>query len=148
MKWFAQEQRTSCVAACVRMVLSHFGQEFSESDLRQRLQVSTFGLSLEDATAQLELLGVTVALHENWNSIDLRDCLREGFFPIVGVERRIFGHSDAGHAVVLRAINSQFAEVLDQLGQQSSDELPLVTFEKAWVEAGRQALVIQSPFPT
>jgi ABC-type bacteriocin/lantibiotic exporter with double-glycine peptidase domain len=148
MKWYAQEQRTSCVAACVRMVLAQLGQDFSEGALRDRLQVSPLGLSLGEAVVQLNQQGVTAEFHHRWNILDLRDSLREGFFPIVGVERRVFGYPDASHAVVVRAITSQFAEVLDPLSQQSSDVLPLVTFELAWVEAGRQALVIQAPYPS
>jgi ABC-type bacteriocin/lantibiotic exporter with double-glycine peptidase domain len=148
MNWFAQELRTSCVAACVRMVLSLFGQEFPVSLLRERLQVSPLGLSLGEAAVQLTRLGVTAEFHRRWNIPDLRDCLRKGFFPIVGIERRVFGYPDASHAIVVRAITSQVTEVLDPLSQQASDALPLVTFELAWVESGRQALVIQSPFPT
>ena len=44
--WFEQETPTSCVAACVRMVLNGFGQEYFESELREILGNPILGLTL------------------------------------------------------------------------------------------------------
>ncbi len=46
LTWFAQETETSCVAACVRMVLSSFGKIYSEAELREILG-NPLGLTLE-----------------------------------------------------------------------------------------------------
>lgn len=37
LTWFAQETETSCVAACLRMVLSSFGEIWSETELKKIL---------------------------------------------------------------------------------------------------------------
>ena len=36
LTWFAQEQPTSCVAACVRMVLTGFGVVWTEEQIRDQ----------------------------------------------------------------------------------------------------------------
>ena len=38
LQWFEQEQATSCVAACVRMVLSGYDAAFSEAEIREWLE--------------------------------------------------------------------------------------------------------------
>ena len=40
-------------------------------------------------------------MREDWSFDDLRDTLRTGHHPIVGVERHLLGYSRAFHAVVL-----------------------------------------------
>ena len=105
------------------------------------------GISLNDTAERLEQLGVSFELHADWSLLDLRDCLREGWFPIVGIQRRFFGHPDAAHAVVVVAISKQTISILDPLGKAKPEPLRLTTFELAWRAARYQALIIQSPFP-
>lgn len=147
MIWYPQEQRASCVAACVRMVLSGFEQSLTERQIRSRLGQLPFGLSLTGACQQMQRLGMHAELHSDWGLLDLRDCAREGWNPIVGIERRFFGHSDALHAVVLIEVGGQTIRVFDPLGSSQSDTFGSETFEQAWYSAGHQALVIKSPFP-
>ena len=45
---FKQEQPYSCVAACVRMVLGHYGRIASEDELRQLLGTAPHGTSARD----------------------------------------------------------------------------------------------------
>lgn len=129
------------------MVLTSFDQSLTESQLRRLLAHSAFGLSLGKAQQQLWQHSVNAELHEDWGLLDLRDCLRAGWYPIVGVERRLFGHRDAFHALVLVGISSQAVEALDPLGSSAPETFGLETFERAWDSAGHQALVIRSPFP-
>jgi ABC-type bacteriocin/lantibiotic exporter with double-glycine peptidase domain len=147
IRWYPQEQRASCVTACVRMVLSGLGQDWSEKELRRRLGHSPVGLSLDEACQSMQLDGVQADFHTDWNLLDLRDCLRAGWAPIVGLERRFFGHADALHAVVLLEISSQTIRALDPLGSASAELFKLEAFELAWASAGQQALVIKSSFP-
>lgn len=147
MIWYSQEQRASCVAACVRMVLSGFGQSLTERQIRRWLRQLPIGLSLAGACQQMHRLGVQAELHSDWGLLDLRDCTREGWNPIVGIERRFLGHSDALHAVVLVEVGGQTIRVFDPLGSSQSDTFGSETFERAWFSAGHQVLVIKSPFP-
>lgn len=147
INWYPQEQRASCVAACVRMVLSGFGQALTERHIRRALGQSPAGLSLEKACQRMQRIGAQAAWHDDWALIDLRDCLRDGWIPIVGIERRFFGHADVLHAVVLLEISSQSISAFDPLGSAQVETFNLQTFELAWNSAGHQALVIKSPFP-
>jgi hypothetical protein len=108
---------------------------------------TALGLSLEKACQRMRQNGVQAVWHDDWNLLDLRDCLRAGRLPIVGVERRYCGYSDALHAIVLLEISSHSVTVLDPLGSPQADAFGLATFELAWVSAGQQVLVIQAPFP-
>src|SRR5205085_6696999 len=103
--WFAQEQLTSCVAACIRMVLSGFGQCLSKKRIRRMLGYSAIGHTLAQASQRMSGLGVDVTLHDDWSQVDLRDSLRDGWYPIVGIDRQFLGHHVSAHAIVVININ-------------------------------------------
>lgn len=147
---FRQEHPASCVAACVRMVLSGFGQTLEESRIRQLLGNPRFGLTLSQAKKKLLEIGAVAEWHDDWSLDDLRDALRdalrEGNFPIVGVERRFFGHPSAAHAVVITDVQSAQIEFLDPLANTPQKTQP-ETFTTAWESAGREVLILLSPIP-
>ena len=58
---FKQEQPYSCLAACVRMVLAHYGHLASEDDFRQRLGTSPYGTAARDIL-RVATLGFDVQL--------------------------------------------------------------------------------------
>jgi hypothetical protein len=127
------------------MVLSGFGQFPTEKRIRQVLGNPLSGLSLAQAYQRIVSSGkADVSHHTDWGSLDLRDCLRKGWYPIVGVERRFFGHREALHAVVLLEVSSQSVSVFDPLSSAQAETYSLQTFELAWNSAGHQALIIKS----
>ena len=89
--WYAQELQSSCVAACVRMVLGGLGAQVAEMAVRHLIGHTRLGASLTTAQMQLRTAGATVFLHTDWSLDDLRDTLRAGYHPIVGVERHLLG---------------------------------------------------------
>ena len=145
INWYAQEHPSSCVAACVRMVLTTFEQHHQEKDIRQLLGNPRFGLTMKQAANKLNGAGTVTHWQEQWGIDDLRDCLRESNYPIVGVERRFFGHPSAAHAVVLTSIKSDVVEMLDPLAGPEIQITQVETFTSAWHSAGQEALVIISP---
>lgn len=147
IEWFAQEHPASCVSACVRMVLTAFGQRREESEIRRLLGNPRFGLTLTQAVHKLIENGAFAERREDWNTDDLRDCLREGNFPIVGVERRFFGHPSATHAVVLLSVKADRIEFLDPLAEDKPQITSRENFETAWLSAGCEVLVLQSQLP-
>src|SRR5215510_2702393 len=104
--WYAQELQSSCVAACVRMVLGKLGVQVAEALVRRLIGHTRLGVSLTVVQMQLSQAGATALLHEDWSLDDLRDMLRAGYHPIVGVERHLLGYSRAFHAVVLGGVTS------------------------------------------
>lgn len=143
--WCAQELISSCVAACVRMVLNGLGDSRDEAQVRQLLNHTRSGVSLVAAQARLAQAGATAEWHADWNLIDLRDAVRAGHFPIVGVERHPLGYPRAFHAVVLVRISSAIVEALDPLDGPAPCRYGVAAFTAAWELAGRETLVVESP---
>lgn len=145
--WFAQAHPSSCVAACVRMVLASFGQHRSERDIRRLLGNPHFGITLTQAANRLQAAGAVTQWHADWGLDDIRACLRDGGYPIVGIERRFFGHPSATHAVIITAMQSLDVEMLDPLLGPAGQSSHITTFVAAWRSAGQEALVLLAPLP-
>ena len=145
LTWVAQEFSSSCVAACVRMVLSGLGDHRDEAEVRQLIGYSRLGVSLARAHARLSEAGAEAELHNDWNLTDLRDCVRSGQFPIVGVERHLLGFPRAFHAIVIVKITSSTVEVLDPLDDVAPRPYGVAAFTEAWELAGREVLLITTP---
>lgn len=79
---FAQEQSTSCVAACVRMALASLGFSFTESEIRSRCGHSGLGMRLNQVASGLTVLPLEIEYHTDWNTDDLDDavCSEAGNF--------------------------------------------------------------------
>ena len=147
LTWYAQELPSSCVAACVRMVLEGMGRRLAELDVRHLIGHARLGVSLGAAQVKLVEAGAIAEFHDDWNLDDLRDALRTGHHPIIGVERQPLGYPRAFHAVVLTEIISSAITVLDPLDGPKPCQYGLVAFETAWEMAGREVLLIQTPPP-
>ena len=147
IQWFAQEHPASCVAACLRMVLSSFGTPGTEEEIRRRLGNPRYGLTLEEAAAKLSEGGAVAEWRPDWGLDDLRDCVRDGNYPIVGVERRYFGHPSAAHAVVIVDVQATEIEMLDPLLGPDPRVTLIDTFAAAWRNAGQEVLILTTPFP-
>lgn len=143
--WFAQELLSSCVAACVRMVLQALGARREEAQVRALLGHSRFGVALAAAQVKLTEAGAAAEWHTDWNLTDLRDAVRAGQFPIVGVERHLLGHQRAFHAVVVVNVTSTTIEVLDPLDGPAPRQYGIAAFTEAWELAGREVLLIETP---
>lgn len=145
LTWFRQELSSSCVAACVRMVLNGLSNNREETQVRQLIGYTRLGVSLAAAQARLVAAGAIAEWHTDWNLADLRDALRAGHFPIVGVERHLFGYPRAFHAIVLVNITSATVEALDPLDGPAPCHYGVAAFTEAWELAGREVLLIETP---
>lgn len=145
LTWFAQELASSCVAACVRMALNGLGDGRDETEVRQLIGYSRLGVSLAAAQLRLFEAGATVEWHTDWNLADLRDALRAGHHPIVGVERHLLGYPRAFHAIVLVNITSATVEALDPLDGPAPCRYGVAAFTGAWELADREVLLIETP---
>jgi ABC-type bacteriocin/lantibiotic exporter with double-glycine peptidase domain len=146
IQWFAQEHPASCIAACLRMVLSSFGAQSAEQDIRRMLGNPRSGLTLGEAAARLSERGAVAEWYSDWGLDDLRDCVRGGGYPIVGIERRYFGHPSAAHAVVVIDLSATEVEILDPLLDPQPRVTLIETFAAAWRTAGQEVLILVAPF--
>jgi ABC-type bacteriocin/lantibiotic exporter with double-glycine peptidase domain len=147
LTWYAQEQPTSCVAACVRMVFTGLGVTWTEDHVRRVLGRPRLGITLTAAQARLIQAGARAWLHAAWNLDDLREAVRRGATPIVGVERHLLGYAPASHAIVVVRVTSRTVEVLDPLEGPHPQAYGHVAFTQAWTMAGNDVLVVEAPPP-
>jgi hypothetical protein len=143
--WYAQELQSSCVAACVRMALGSLGLTLAESQIRGLIGHTRLGMSLAAAQIRLVGAGAMAQFHDDWSLDDLRDALRAGYHPIVGVERHLLGYSRAFHAVSLIEITAAEIIAMDPLDGPAQRRYGVAAFTAAWETAGREALVIEAP---
>jgi len=147
LTWYAQEQPTSCVAACVRMVLTGFNVSWTEDQVRRVLGRPRLGITLTAAQARLEQAGARATLHTAWNLDDLRAAVRRGAAPIVGVERHLLGYPPASHAIVVVQVTSRTVEALDPMEGPQPHTYGHGAFTQAWALAGQDVLVVEAPPP-
>ncbi len=145
LSWKAQERPTSCVAACVRMVLTGFREDWTEAELRKVLGRARLGITLAATVERLVRQGATAELQGDWGIDDLRDALRRNRYPIIGVERHPLGHPSASHAIVAVQVTGQHVQALDPLDGPRPQRYGVRTFELAWQLAGRDVLIIDAP---
>jgi len=144
---FPQELPTSCVAACVRMVLTSLGHRLSETDIRHRCAHTALGMRLNQVASGLEDLPVDVQHQVDWGLDDLADAVRAGSFPIVGIDLRPVDGTFAFHAVVAVNISTDQVVVHDPLHDEGPRSIGISAFEAAWSAADRETVIIR-PGPT
>ena len=120
------------------------GHALTEEEIRLRCGQTPLGLRLKDVIAGLTDLPVQVDLFENWGSDDLRDELRAGRYPVVGVSLRPLDGRFAFHAVVIIKIEATKIIVYDPEPGKGLRELSSQSFLMAWEAAGRQVLILSS----
>ncbi|HXG68814.1 MAG TPA: cysteine peptidase family C39 domain-containing protein [Blastocatellia bacterium] len=139
---FRQELETSCMAACVRMVLAALGHALDEHEIRVRCGHTKSGMRLNGVAGGLADLPVAVEHHVDWSLDDLREAVRNSAFPIVGVDLRPIEGLFAFHAVVIADIAGDQVIVHDPLHEQGPRAIGLRAFELAWQNADREAVLI------
>lgn len=115
LPFFPQELPTSCVAACVRMVLAELGHALPEAEIRLRCDHSSLGMRLNQVAEGLADLHVVVKYETDLGLDDLRDEVRAGVTPIVGIDLRAVEGLFAFHAVVVLEITAEQVTVHDPL---------------------------------
>ena len=137
--FYAQEKDNSCLPACLRMVLAAHGIQLSEKQLRQLCEWSPRGsVSSTNLIAAARALGFIHSREDYGLRLhDLRDALRAGLFPIVGIDLQSYGRLGQ-HAEVVVSITTRGVGVQDPL--LGSFITSLLVFEQAW--SGSEFLTI------
>ncbi len=144
---YSQELSTSCVAACVRMVLAALGVALSEAEIRSGCGYSGLGMRLNQVAQGLVDLPIKAEYHTDWNLDDLTAAVRQSVFPIVGVDLRLVEGLFAFHALVITNVMSDQVLVHDPRHAFSPQTISLPTFEDAWESADRECLVLELKQP-
>jgi hypothetical protein len=125
------------------MVLAARGRRYTERHLRRichcRPMLGTLSTDVVQAAHQL---GFTDSLEDrSMRLLDLRDCIREGIYPIVGVNLRRLRGIWSPHAQVVVEITSDLMRIHDPLLGRL--RLKPQTFEAAWADADYLTILVK-----
>jgi ABC-type bacteriocin/lantibiotic exporter with double-glycine peptidase domain len=140
---FQQELDYSCVAACVRMVLAHYGDLRSEADLRTLLDTQPTG---SRAGNVMRLSGPVFEVYlRPSNLAELQAVLAENQPAIVFLKTgaREYWSMDIFHTVVLIGLDTMTVALHDPYFATAPQSPSLQSFEKAWAATGQFAAFIR-----
>ena len=124
---YQQEFESSCLAACVRMVLEYSGKSLSEKDLRKLLKTKPTGTNPINIH-HISSLGFEVGLFQS-SVQEILSFLHQKIPPIVFIWRE-----PILHAVVVVGYNqaTDHWHINDPSETQGAKELDMTTFSEAW----------------
>jgi ABC-type bacteriocin/lantibiotic exporter with double-glycine peptidase domain len=140
-QFYQQETRYSCVPACLRIVLSSFGLNISEPEVRNLCDCTPFGteaLKVVDAARQL---GFSQSSKYTLSIDELETMVANGNYPIVLVNLIPIDGIVDSHALVVIEMNRTIVKVFDPLSGERI--LPYETFFAAWAMMHSLVILIE-----
>jgi hypothetical protein len=134
---YQQELEYSCVAACARMVLAHYGDFRSEAELRSLLDTRPTGTRAGNV---MRLLGPPFEVYlRPSNLAELGKALADNQPPIVFLRTGFleYWNMDIFHTAVLVGIDAMTAGLDDPYFPTAPQKTSLPSFEKAWAQTGQ-----------
>src|SRR5205807_4926843 len=143
---FKQEFPFSCLAACVRMVLTYYGRACSEDEVRQLLGTGPQGTS---ARAILRVAALRFDVQLRFTNLgELNAALNAGTPPVVFVNTGDLDYWSFDCAHVLVVVGMGPASVWETIRQLASERRPTCwpAFHKAWQRSGgRREFLVPRP---
>jgi ABC-type bacteriocin/lantibiotic exporter with double-glycine peptidase domain len=140
---FQQELDYSCVAACARMVLAHYGDISSEADLRSLLDTQPTGTRARNV---MRLSGPALEVYLRPSNVaELQSVLVDNqpaivFLKTGGLE---YWSMDIFHTTVVIGVDAMTVTLNDPYFATAPQSTSLQSFEKAWAETGQLAAFIR-----
>lgn len=140
---FRQEFNYSCVAACVRMVLAHYGHNESEDNVRQLLSTTSRGTRAANVASVVQL-GFDVRFGTA-NLPQLQAMLDANVPPIIFLLTGTLDYweTNEAHAVVLIGIDAASVYLNDPFFNTFAQQTSLANFQQAWATTGHLAAFIR-----
>lgn len=138
-----QELEYSCVAACVRMVLAHYGDVRAEAELRSLLDTQPTGTRAGNV---MRLSGSVFEVYlRSSNLIELQQVLVDNQPPIVFLRTGPLDYwsMDIFHSAVLIGLDPASAALHDPYWVTGPQTTSLPSFEKAWALTGQFTVFIR-----
>lgn len=141
--FYKQELPDSCLPTCLRMLLAERGQFLTEARIRKLCGYRPLygALSTDVVTAAQALGFIDTEETQSLRLADLRDEIRAGTYPIVGVSLRLLNGMAGEHAQVVVEVTSTLVRVHDPL--LGRKPLTHATFEAAWEDAGFMTILVK-----
>ena len=140
---FRQEFNYSCVAACVRMVLAHYGHNEPEDNVRQLLSTTSRGTRAANVASVVQL-GFDVRFGTA-NLPQLQAMLDANVPPIIFLLTGTLDYweTNEAHAVVLIGIDAASVYLNDPFFNTFAQQTSLANFQQAWATTGHLAALIR-----
>ena len=140
---FRQEFNYSCVAACVRMVIAHYGRNESEDSVRQLLGTTSRGTRAANV-ANVVQLGFDVRFGPS-NLLQLRATLAADVPSIIFLLTGTLDYweTNEAHAVVLIGVDAASVYLNDPFFDTFAQQTSLANFQQAWATTGHLAAFIR-----
>lgn len=134
---FQQELEYSCVAACARMVLAHYGDIRSEAELRLLFDTKPTGTRAGNLM-RLSSPAFEVHLRPS-NLVELQQALVNNHPAIVFVQTGFLEYwsMDIFHTVVLIGLDAAKVALHDPYFATAPQTTSLQSFAKAWAQTGQ-----------
>src|SRR6266852_1692743 len=134
---FHQELDYSCVAACARMVLAHYGDIRTEFELRLLLDTQPTGARAGNLV-RLSGSAFEVYLRPS-NLLELQKALADNQAPLVFLKTGSLEYwsMDIFHTVVLVGLDATAVALHDPYFATAPQTTSLLSFEKAWAQTGQ-----------
>lgn len=136
-----QEFADSCLPACLRMVLSGYGLDLPEDDLRLLCETNGLGAEVGKAVTVVQQLGFPRTTKTTLTADKLTSLVARQTFPIVFVEMSLLDGIKGTHTLVVTGMSDQTLVVYDPLCGERL--LPRQIFNTAWALQRNLALVIE-----
>lgn len=140
---FQQEHEYSCVAACVRMVLVHYGESRTEAELRSLLDTQPTGTRAGNV---MRLSGPAFEVYlRSSNLAELQKALADQQPAIVFLKTGSLEYwsMDIFHTAVLIGLDATTVALNDPYFATAPQTTSLQGFEKAWAETGQFAAFLR-----
>ncbi len=138
-----QELEYSCVAACVRMVLAHYGDIRTEAELRSLLDTQPTGTRTGNV---MRLPGPAFKVYVRSSNLgELQRILADNQPAIVFLKTGFLKYwsMDIFHTAVFVGLDSVTAALHDPYFATAPQTTSMPSFEKAWAETGQFAAFIR-----
>lgn len=140
---FRQEHPHTCLPACIRIVLAHWGKTYTEAELARICGTApVWGTLPADAVNGLASQGLQALWFENAGLEQLIELLGQNWPVIVFLRASDLPHGRAGlHAVVVAGLEAGEVICVDPaLGAEV--RLELGNFLRAWTALDNQGMVV------
>ncbi|HVS37386.1 MAG TPA: C39 family peptidase [Gemmataceae bacterium] len=140
---FRQELEYSCVAACARMVLAHYGDSRTEAELRSLLDTRPAGTPARNV---MHLSGPAFEVYVRpSNRGELRRALADNQPPIVFLQTGALEYwgLDIFHTAIVVGIDDETVALNDSYFPTAPRTTSLQTFERAWASTGQLAAFVR-----
>jgi len=131
---YLQSAAGSCLAACVRMVLAHWGSAASEEEVAELLGINLWGVRAS-AIRRLSRWGWDVD-YGRGARVDLAQWLQREI-PVIAFVRTDFleyWETDVGHAIVVVGMNDEQVHLHDPVMEKGPVSISAISFDAAWTE--------------